>query len=61
VRRYTFDPLQPSSYSLGRAALLELRDRARRRGFGMRHFHDTLLDSGSLPPPLLAEEVGLPD
>ena len=61
VRRYTADPLQPSSYALGRAAILELRDRARRRGFGMRQFHDTLLAAGSLPPKLMATEVGLPD
>lgn len=61
VRRYTYDPLQPSSYALGRAAILELRDRAKRRGFGMRQFHDTLLAAGSLPPKLLAVEVGLPD
>ena len=61
VRRYTYDPLQPSSYALGRAAILELRQRARRRGFGMRQFHDTLLSAGSLPPALLAIEVGLPD
>lgn len=61
VRRYTQTPLQPSSYALGRAGLLELRDRARRRGFGMRRFHDTILAAGSLPPALLAVEVGLPD
>jgi uncharacterized protein (DUF885 family) len=61
VRRYTMDPLQPSSYALGRAAILELRDRARRRGFGMRQLHDTLLAAGSLPPKLMAAEVGLPD
>lgn len=61
VRRYTYDPLQPSSYALGRAAILELRDRARRRGFGMRQFHDTLLSAGSLPPKLLAVEIGIPD
>jgi uncharacterized protein (DUF885 family) len=61
VRRYTYDPLQPSSYALGRAAILVLRDRAKRRGFGMKQFHDTLLAAGSLPPKLLAAEVGLPD
>jgi uncharacterized protein (DUF885 family) len=61
VRRYTYDPLQPSSYALGRAAILELRGRAKRRGFGMKQFHDTLLAAGSLPPTLLATEVGLPD
>jgi len=61
VRRYTYDPLQPSSYALGRAAILELRDRAKRRGFGMKQFHDTLLAAGSLPPKLLAIEAGIPD
>jgi len=61
VRRYTYDPLQPSSYALGRAAILELRARAKRRGFGMKQLHDTLLAAGSLPPKLLAIEVGLPD
>lgn len=61
VRRYTYDPLQPSSYALGRAAILELRERAKRRGFGMKQFHDTLLAAGSLPPVLLATEIGLPD
>ena len=59
MRRYTADPLQPSSYALGRAALLELRERAKRGGWGMRQFHDAMLDAGSLPPKLLAGEVGL--
>jgi uncharacterized protein (DUF885 family) len=27
----------------------------------MKQFHDTLLAAGSLPPTLLATEVGLPD
>jgi uncharacterized protein (DUF885 family) len=59
VRRYTQDPLQPSSYALGRAAILRLREQAKRQGWGMRMFHDTLLAAGSLPPRLLAREVGL--
>ncbi|MGH2377792.1 MAG: DUF885 domain-containing protein [Candidatus Limnocylindria bacterium] len=59
VRRYTQDPLQPSSYALGRAALLALREKAKRRGWGMRQFHDALLGAGSLPPRLLEYEIGL--
>ena len=59
VRRYTQSPLQPSSYALGRAAILELRDRAKAAGWGMRVFHDRLLGAGSLPPKLLARELGL--
>ena len=59
VRRYTLNPLQPSSYALGRAAILGLRDRAKAAGWGMRVFHDRLLAAGSLPPKLLARELGL--
>ncbi len=59
VRRYTLTPLQPSSYALGRAAILELRAKARIAGWGMRVFHDRLLACGSLPPRLAAKELGL--
>jgi uncharacterized protein (DUF885 family) len=59
VRRYTLNPLQPSSYALGREAILTLRDKARGAGWGMRLFHDRLLGAGSLPPKLLATELGL--
>ena len=59
VRRYTLTPLQPSSYALGRAAILALRDKARVAGWGMRVFHDRLLAAGSLPPRLLERDLGL--
>jgi uncharacterized protein (DUF885 family) len=59
VRRYTQDPLQPSSYALGRAALLSMREKAKRHGWGMKQFHDALLGAGSLPPKLLEYEIGL--
>ena len=59
VRRYAQSPLQPSSYGLGREAILALRDKARAAGWGMRLFHDRLLGAGSLPPKLLATELGL--
>lgn len=58
-RRYTLNPLQPSSYALGRAAILDLRERARRTGYGMRRFHDALLGCASIPPALAAAELGL--
>ncbi|MHB8631284.1 MAG: DUF885 domain-containing protein [Candidatus Limnocylindria bacterium] len=58
-RRYTLNPLQPSSYVLGRSAILDLRERARRRGYGMRRFHDALLGCASIPPALAAAELGL--
>jgi uncharacterized protein (DUF885 family) len=59
VRRYTLNPLQPSSYALGRAAILALREKAKAAGWGMRVFHDRLLGAGSLPPKLLESEIGL--
>ncbi|HEY3126312.1 MAG TPA: DUF885 family protein, partial [Candidatus Limnocylindria bacterium] len=59
VRRYTLTPTQPSSYALGRDAILALRDKARAKGWGMRFFHDKLLAAGSLPPKLLARDVDL--
>ncbi len=59
VRRYTLTPTQPSSYALGRQAILDLRTRARGKGWGMRLFHDKLLGAGSLPPKLLARDTGL--
>ena len=58
-RRYTLNPLQPSSYALGRAAILDLRGRAERKGLGMRAFHDALLGCGSIPPALAAAELDL--
>jgi uncharacterized protein (DUF885 family) len=59
VRRYTLTPTQPSSYALGREAILALRDKARAKGWGMRFFHDKLLGAGSLPPKLLGRDVDL--
>src|SRR5207253_4298398 len=47
----------PSSYALGRAAILALRDKARAAGWGMRLFHDRLLGAGSLPSKLLAIDL----
>jgi uncharacterized protein (DUF885 family) len=58
-RRYTLNPLQPSSYALGRAAILDLRARARQKGYGMRKFHDALLGCASIPPALAAAELSL--
>ena len=58
-RRYTLNPLQPSSYALGRTAILDLRARAQRKGYGMRTFHDALLGCASIPPALAAAELGL--
>jgi len=58
-RRYTLNPLQPSSYALGRAAILQLRRKAQAKGWGMRQFHDALLGCASVPPALAERELGL--
>jgi len=60
-RRYTLNPLQPSSYALGRAAILRLREKARAKGYGMRQFHDALLGCASIPPALAEAELDLAD
>jgi uncharacterized protein (DUF885 family) len=52
VNRYTYTPTYQLSYLLGKVLLLQLRaDEQKRLGsrFDLRSFHDTLLDSGSLP------------
>ncbi len=57
VRRYTLSPLQPSSYAIGRAAILKMRVRARDRSWGMKQFHDRLLGLGAIPPKLAEDEL----
>ena len=59
VHRRRRDDRGSGGERLGRAALLALREKAKRKGWGMRQFHDALLGAGSLPPKLLEYEVGL--
>lgn len=52
VHRYTYTPTYQFSYLLGKVLILRLRDEERRRlgaTFSLRHFHDQLLYSGSIP------------
>ncbi|MBM4421333.1 MAG: DUF885 domain-containing protein, partial [Chloroflexi bacterium] len=57
VLRYTLEPVQASTYAIGRKAILDMRVRARERGWGMKDFHDRLLGAGALPPKLLEDEL----
>jgi uncharacterized protein (DUF885 family) len=59
VRRYTLTPTQPSSYLIGREAILALRSemKARDRRFRLGAFHDKLLSYGTIPPALIREEM----
>ncbi len=69
VRRYCMSPTQPSSYMLGRLAMLDLREEVKRRAgaaFSLGDFHARLLSAGTLPVPLVRahlieeEEVAVP-
>ncbi|GAB4007828.1 hypothetical protein GCM10029992_62600 [Glycomyces albus] len=52
VDRYIAWPGQALAYMIGRRHIGELRERARRElgaAFDLRHFHDRILSSGSIP------------
>lgn len=60
VDRYISNPGQATSYMLGQLEIMRLRDDARRRmgaAFDIREFHDVVLEKGSVPLPLLGEQV----
>jgi uncharacterized protein (DUF885 family) len=62
VRRYAGNPTQPSSYLIGKLAVLDIRTRYERRegaGFNLKRFHDRLLDVGSVQPRLAEAALGL--
>jgi uncharacterized protein (DUF885 family) len=56
VLRYTRTPTQPMSYSMGKQAILDLREDVRRRlgpAFDLGAFHDRFLSFGSIPIGLI--------
>lgn len=56
IKRYINNPIQPSSYLLGKIQLLELKEVYRRLkgdGFNLKEFHDELLSHGSIPIKLI--------
>ncbi len=61
IDRYVGWPGQALAYKLGQREIFRLRDEAQaalRNGFDIKAFHDTVLGSGPLPLPVLAEVVG---
>ena len=60
VNRYCMTPTQPMSYLVGKLAITELRDEAKKRmgsKFDLYEFHGALLASGTIPPALVREEI----
>lgn len=60
VRRYTMSPTQPMSYLVGKILILEMREKAKQRlggKFNLKEFHDLLLSKGTIPQPLIADEI----
>jgi uncharacterized protein (DUF885 family) len=60
VDRYIVYPAQAVTYLIGKRELLRLRGEAERRlgsRFALPEFHAAVLDSGSLPMPVLAEKL----
>jgi len=60
VDRYISWPGQALSYELGYLKILELRRKAEQAlgaKFDLRHFHDTVLSTGSVPLPLLEQRI----
>lgn len=60
VNRYCMTPTQPMSYLIGKLAITELRDEAKRKlgaKFDLQAFHGALLASGTIPPSLVREEI----
>lgn len=61
VKRYTGNPTQPSSYLVGKLAILSIRERYEARAgsaFDLKTFHDELLDVGSIQPALVEASLG---
>ncbi|MEM9372672.1 MAG: DUF885 domain-containing protein, partial [Planctomycetota bacterium] len=60
VDRYIGWPGQATGYMIGQLKIRELRARAEERlgeGFDLRAFHDTVLESGAIPLPVLESKI----
>ena len=61
VKRYTGNPTQPSSYMVGKLAILSIRERYEARAgaaFDLKTFHDDLMNLGSIQPALVEASLG---
>jgi len=61
VKRYTGNPTQPSSYLVGKLAILSIRERYEARAgaaFDLKTFHNDLMNMGSIQPALVEVSLG---
>jgi uncharacterized protein (DUF885 family) len=61
VLRYTANPTQPSSYLIGKLAIMGIRSRYEERAggsFALKTFHDELMELGSIQPALVEASLG---
>ena len=64
VKRYTANPTQPSSYLVGKLAILSIRERYEARAggeFDLKSFHDELMELASIQPALVEASLGFRD
>ncbi len=62
VKRYATAPTQPSSYMIGKRAIMDIRRRFEADAgdaFDLKTFHDRLLDLGSIQPALVEASLGM--
>lgn len=62
VNRYATSPTQPSSYMIGKRAIMDIRRRFEAEAgsaFDLKSFHDRLLDLGSIQPALVEASLGM--
>lgn len=60
VKRYTMSPTQPMSYLVGKTLILKMREKARKlwgKKFNLKRFHDAFLSCGTIPQPLIEQEL----
>jgi uncharacterized protein (DUF885 family) len=60
VERYVVNPGQACSYMIGELKIIELRDKAKKAlgdQFSLQQFHDTVLDTGTVPLEILERQV----
>ncbi len=60
VKRYTTDPAQPLSYSLGKMEILKLKDdykNLKGKDFNLKSFHNKLVSYGSIPIKMVREKM----